>query len=75
MFAGDFALSYDEGDETMNIYGEFVAIRAEKEPALARRRFRLAGQCLSFSLERGFRQCVGFSVYEGGQTEWRWVIR
>ena len=30
---------------------------------------------LSFSLVRGARQCVGFSVEEGGQTEWRWVGR
>ena len=41
-------------------------------PALAGRRFRLAGQCFAFSSMCGVRKCVGFSVEEGGQTEWRW---
>ena len=31
-------------------------------PALARRRFRLASKCLSFSLVRDGRECVGVSV-------------
>ena len=44
-------------------------------PALARRRFRLAGRCIAFSLVREDRKCVGFSVQEGGQTEWWWVVR
>ena len=44
-------------------------------PALARRRFRLASQCVAFSSVFGVRKSVLFSVEEGGQTEWRWVGR
>ena len=43
-------------------------------PALAGSRFRLTGQDLAFSLGREGRKCVLFSVEEGGQTEWRWVL-
>ena len=36
--------------------------RVTLTPALARRRFRLAGKSLSFSLVRDGRECVGVSV-------------
>ena len=44
-------------------------------PALAIPRFRLAGKGLGFSIVCGCLKGVLFSVYVGGQTEWRWDLR
>ena len=48
--AAPFLTMKDDGDDEYSwlIHGEFVAIRVSFPPALARRRFRLAGKCLVF---------------------------
>ena len=38
---------------------------------LARRRFRLAGNCTAVPIMKGYRQGQAFSVWRDGQTEWR----
>ena len=58
------------------IFAEFWRKNVFSFPlALASRRFRLARLRFAFSSECGFRECVLFSVQEGGQTEWRWFGR
>ena len=42
---------------------------------LARRRFRLAGKCPANPIMRCHRQRQAFSIWHGGQTEWRCSVR
>ena len=42
---------------------------------LARRRFRLARKCPVIPIMQGYRQGQTFSVWRGGQKEWRCVTR
>ena len=42
---------------------------------LARRRFRLAGNCPAVPIMQGYRQGQAFSIWCGGQTEWRCGVR
>ncbi len=57
-----------------------IGNRALPSPhTLARRRFRLAGKCPAVPIMRCHRQGQAFSVWRGGQTEWRcgvqWRLR